>query len=253
MKRAMMIGAAVILAVSGCMTTQQVNPLCHELSYFETPSAPEGRVVPKSIAVVPLKDLRESTTTSTSMVVNCLPLVWYTTGADSHPEVVYNTSVGGIGKTVTAAGTLADAIPQVLADYLHKSGRFASVKFVTAAELKGSHSYDFVLRGKLVDSQLITTRYSYFVGPGALGLYLLGAPMVKYSASLTVDWRLYDAKGAPRGEVMTATTDGPITQYTGLYYGLSRQEKDVPFGLYVDAVRVINRRTAHALTDLLTE
>ncbi len=256
MKRAMLIGAVLVWAVSGC-TTMQVNPLSHELKYQLTPAPAMEKFVDKSIAVVPFDDARmydgANKTTSTSTAWNIVPFVVYTTGVVSHPEVSYNTSVSGMGSYVKAAGTMADAIPKLLAEYLHRSRRFSKAVFVEAAEVRDHHPYDMVLRGTLVESKLTATRFSYGLGPAAPVAYLFGAPVVKYSASLTVDWQLYDARGDKIGPKKTATLEGPVVQHTGLYYGLVRDHKDVPFGLYVDAVRTVNTKIAEEISEQIAD
>lgn len=254
MRKAMLIVAALALAVSGC-TTVQVNPLSHELSYQFTPAPNVEKSVDKSIAVVPFEDGRmynnANKTTSTSILLNLVPLVWYTTGNVSHPEVVYNTTDVGISSCVKASGSMADALPKVLAAYLARSRRFSKAAFVEYAEVKGAHDYDYVLRGTLVESKVTATRYSYCLGPAAVATYLLGAPMVYYSASLTVDWQLHDASGKPVGSRQTATLDAPIGICNGLYYGMWVNQKSVPIGLYVEALREVNAKITEGVSELV--
>ena len=180
MRRAMLIVAALVFAVSGCRTTT-VNPLYHELSYLQTPAQDAEKTVGKSLAVVPFADKRaaDNKASTTWRLLNLLPLVIYTTGYETHPEVVYNTTACGLGGQVKAAGTLADAMPKLLADYLNRSRRFTKVQFVEAAEVRDKHSYDLVLRGTLVESKLKKTVLTYCLGPGAVALYILGAPVVR--------------------------------------------------------------------------
>jgi len=254
MKKAIWVVAALALAVSGCTSTQ-VNPLNHELDYQFTPAPDVERSVDKSIAVVPFEDGRmyngANRTTSTSLLVNLIPLVPYTTGKVSHPEVVYNTSVVAIGENVKAAGTMANALPKILANHLHRSRRFSKAAFVEYAEVKGSHDYDYVLRGTLANSTVTATRLSYCLGPAAVVPYLLGAPMVHYSAELTVDWQLYDASGQPVGAKQTATLEAPIEKCTALYWGMWASEKTVPVGLYVEAIRTVNQQIINNVSELV--
>jgi len=98
MKRVMLVVAVLALAVSGC-TTVRVNPLYHELSYQSTPAPNAEMSVDKTIAIIPFDDGRmyddRNVATSDNTLLNCLPLVPYTVGHDTHPEVTYNTSEGG--------------------------------------------------------------------------------------------------------------------------------------------------------------
>jgi hypothetical protein len=255
MKRAMLAVVVLGVAASGCIT-EQVNPLAHELKYQLTPAPAMEKALDKSIAVVPFEDGRmhdgANKAESTSMLVNCIPLVFYTTARHTHPEVTYNTSVAGVWKDVKTAGTLDEAMPKLLADYLHRSRRFSTAVFVEAAEVKQPHDYDFVLRGKLLDANLIERRYSYCLGPAALAAHLLGAPMVKYDASLAVEWELVDGQGKVLA-TKVASLEQPVCHYSGLYYGLEHEQKDVPFGLYVEAVRTVNKRIAADVCDQLVE
>lgn len=245
---------ALALAVSGC-TTVQVNPLSHELDYQFTPAPDVDKSVDKSIAIVPFEDGRmfngANKTESTSILINLLPLVPYTTGKVSHPEVTYNTTSVSIGSDVKAAGTMANALPKILASHLHRSRLFSKATFVEYAEVKGSHSYDYVLRGTLVNSTVTATRLSYCVGPAAIAFYALGAPIVHYSAELTVDWQLYDANGQAVGAKQTATLEVPLKQTNGLYYGMWASDKVVPIGLYVEAVRTVNQQIADGVVELI--
>ena len=254
MKRATLILAALALGVVGC-TTVTLNPLSHELDYHFTPAPDVGASVDKTIAVVPFEDGRmydgNNQTVSTSLLWNALPLVLYTTGHVSHPEVVYNTTAWGMDETVKAAGSMADALPMLLADYLHRSRRFSVAKFVHYAEVKGSHDFDYVLRGTLVQSNVKARRYSWFLGPAAPVTYLLGAPMVHYSADLVVEWQLYDAGGNPVGAKQMATLDAPLTRTRALYYGMWADNKTVPLGLYVAAIRQVNAKIADDLSELV--
>lgn len=254
MKKAMLIVAALVLAVSGC-TTVQVNPLSHELSYQFTPTPDVEKSVDKSIAIVPFEDGRmhdgANKTESTSMLVNLVPLVLWTTGYVSHPEVEYNTTSVGICDYVKASGSMANALPKILAAYLGRSRRFSKATFVEYAEVKGSHSYDYVLRGTLVESDVVVTRLSYGLSVAAPAAYILGAPMAHYSASLTVDWQLYDAAGEPVGAKQTSTLEAPLTKTKGLYYGAWANQKTVPIGLYVEAIRTVNEQIADGVSELI--
>lgn len=256
MKRVMLVVAVLALAVSGC-TTVRVNPLYHELSYQLTPAPNAEMSVDKTIAVVPFDDARMyddvNIATSDSMLLNCMPLVPYTVRHETHPEVTHNTSEDGLSSSIKVAGTMADAMPKLLADYLHRARRFSKAVYVEAAEVKRPHHYDYVLRGTLVDSKLVTTRYSYCLGPAAVVPYLLGLPAARYSASLTVDWQLYDASGQPVGNKRTASVETPVVHYTGLYYGMSVNHKDAPFGLYIEAVRTVNEKIANGVCELVAE
>ena len=256
MRRVMLVVAVLALAVSGC-TTVRVNPLYHELSYQLTPALDTEMSVDKTIAVVPFDDGRmyddANIATSDSVLLNWLPLVPYTVGHDTHPEVTHNTSEGGCSNSIKVAGTLADAMPKLLADYLHRARRFSKAVYVEAAEVKGPHHYDYVLRGTLVESKLETTRYSYCLGPAALVPYLLGLPTTRYSASLTVEWQLYDMSGKPVGNKRTSSVETPVVHYAGLYYGTLSNHKNAPFGLYIEAARTANEKIATGVCELVAE
>jgi len=250
----MLILAALVVTVAGC-TTVQVNPLSHELDYQYTPAPNVEASVEKSIAVVPFEDGRmhdgNNRMTSDSLWLNVIPL-WFRTRADvSHPEVVYNTTVVGIGDYVKAEGSLADAVPQLLAEHLHRSRLFSNAKFVEYAEVKGSHTFDYVLRGTLVQSKVVAHRYSWCLGPAAPVVYILGAPMVHYQADLIVDWRLYDAGGQAIGPKQRSQTIIPLTRWNGLYYGMWSSQKTTPIGLYVEAVREVNGKIAEGAAELV--
>ena len=241
MRMVTLVVVAMALAVSGCTTTQ-VNPLSHELDYNFTPAPSPKNAVDKSIAVVPFEDGRmfggANKTKSTSLMLNLVPLVWYTTGEVSHPEVVYNTTDLEFASTVKASGSMEEALPQILADHLGRARLFSKATFVTSEEVDG---YDYVLRGRLVNSTVKAERYSYLLGPAAIAPYLLGAPMAKYSASLTVEWQLYNASGKPIGAGKAMLKD-PIEQYVALYYGMWADNKTMPIGLYVEAIKTVNQQ-----------
>lgn len=257
MKRSLFLFAALIVAAAGCVSTVQVNPLAHELAYQLTPTPAPDLAVNKTIAVVPFEDGRmydgANMSTFTPMIVNFVPGIWSTTRVDSHPEVVHNRSVCGPMSVVLAAGTLDDAMPKLLADYLHRSRRFNNAVFVEAAEVAGQHNFDYVLRGRLVESQLVTKRYTYGVSLLAVVPHLLGAPVCHTSASLTVQWQLFDQAGRPVGGVKTATLSEPVDVFSGLYYGRVIDHKSVPLGLYVGAVREVNANIANDLSDMLAD
>jgi len=254
MRRAIWLLALLVPVAAGC-TTVQVNPLAHELNYQFTPAPDPVKAVDKALAVVPFADGRmldgNNVTRSTSAVWNCLPFVWRTVAYDSHPEVTYNSSVGGAFSRVKVAGTLADALPELLAAQLGRSRRFAKVAFVEASEVRDRHSYDYVLRGKLVESKLESVRLSYGLGPAALVPHLLGLPLVRYTASLTVEWQLFDSAGNAVGPRVTETLDKLIVRDNALYYGWTHENKDMPFGLYVEAARSINTKIEEKLMDLV--
>ena len=251
MRMATLVVMALALAVSGCTTTQ-VNPLSHELDYQFTPAPDVEKSVNRSIAIVPFEDGRmldgANKMESTSVLVNLLPLVPYTTGKISHPEVSYSTTVIGVGSEVKAAGTMADALPKILAGQLGLSRLFSKATFVTSEEVKG---FDYVLRGKLVNSTVTSTRLSYCVGPAAVALYVIGAPFVHYSAELTVEWQLYDAGGQAVGARQTATLAAPIEQCVALYWGMWADNKTVPTGLYVEAIKTVNQQIADGVVELV--
>ena len=250
MRMAILGVVALALAVSGCTTTQ-VNPLSHELNYQFTPAPDQDKTVDKTIAIVPFEDGRmfdgANKTESTSLMVNLIPLVWYTTGKVSHPEVVYNTTDLGMSSTVKASGAMEEALPQILAEHLDRSRLFKNATFVAGSEIKG---YDYVLRGKVVDSTVTATRYSYLLGPAAIVPYLLGAPIVDYSAELTVEWELYDAGGAQVG-ADTETLSAPIEKSNALYYGMWVDNKTMPIGLYVEAFQTVNQMIADGVMEVI--
>ena len=254
MKKATLILAALVVTVAGC-TTVQVNPLSHELDYQYTPAPNVEASVDKSIAVVPFEDGRmyngNNRKTSDSLWLNVLPLWFRTTAEVTHPEVVYNTTEVGIGDYVLASGSLADAVPQLLAEHLHRSRLFSNAKFVEYAEVKGSHNFDYVLRGTLVRSTVVARRYSWCLGPAAPVAYILGAPMVTYQADLVVDWQLYDAGGQAVGPKQRSQTIVPLRRVKGFYYGIWSNQKTTPLGLYVEAIREVNGKIAEGAAELV--
>ncbi|MFW6107965.1 MAG: hypothetical protein ACOC70_02070 [bacterium] len=248
MRRAMWVAAAaLVLVVAGC-TSGPEPALKDRLAYSDVRRVQPTPVSEKSIVVVPFEDLRETCRThDISMLLNLIPLTtWYTTGVNSHLDA----EAGSGGRD-----SFAVAMAELLARHLTAANAARRVDFLTEGELKQAEGYDLVLRGKLRDATLETTRYSYCLGPGAIVPYLLGAPIVHYQPSLTVEWRLYDGEGNATTNVETAAVPGckPVGKNTGLYYGHYANGVDTPLGLYTGAVRCVNRQITEDLLTLLAE
>ena len=160
--------------------------------------------------------------------------------------MVYNKTDLGLGTEVRAAGSMEEALPQILAGHIERSRLFSKATYVTSEEVKG---YDYVLRGTLVESTVTATRYSYLLGPAAIVPYVLGAPMAKYSASLTVNYQLYNANGDKVDAEQTATLEAPLTQNVALYYGMWSNSKTMPIGLYVEAIKTVNRDVVNGVIE----
>jgi len=251
MKRTMLILAALVIAVSGCAAREAA--LYKELAYKPDPLTDVTLATDKAIVVVPFVDARkESEASSECPLWNLVPLVVRTRQVETHPELVYKTS-GNCFRPVKLTGTLADAIPRLLAEQLRVTRRAPQALYAEDVEGEGFKETDLVLRGTVVRSTLTTKRYSYGLGPAALVAYLLGAPTVRYSAWLEVDWQLFDANNKPVSLKKKATVETPIVQPAGLYYGRRACGKDAPLGLYVAAVKAVNEKIARDLSEELVQ
>jgi len=251
MKRTMLIMAALVIAVSGCAAREAA--LYKELTYKPDALTDVTLATDKAIVVVPFVDARkESEAASECLLWNLVPLVVRTTLVETHPELVYKTS-GSCFRPVKMTGTLADAIPKLLAEQLRVTRRAPQAQYAEDVEGEGFKETDLVLRGTVVRSALTTKRYSYGLGPAAVVAYFLGAPMVRYSAWLEVDWQLFDANNKPVSLKKTASVETPIVQPAGLYCGRRAYGKNAPLGLYVAAVKAVNEKIARDLSQELAQ
>ena len=250
MRRAMwVVVAALGLIVVGCASRPQLT------DRLEYPLVYRAAPVPVSemrILVAPFEDLREVNRTSRlTLVPHLLPFVHYSSAVNSHLDARYGRVRPRLGRT----HPFAVVIPQLLADHLVDANVSPNVMFVTEYELKEAEGYDLVLRGKLLDADLTTHRYSYGLGPAAVVPYLFGARIVRYEPTLTVSWKLYDAEGNAVSNTQLAAVPGPASRgrNTGLYYGQYTNKVGNPMGLYAKVIEDVNTQITTKVLNLIAE
>ncbi len=252
MRRAMwVVVAALGLIVAGC--SSGARPMLSErLEYPVVHRAAPEPVSEMRILVAPFEDLREVERTSIlTRVPHLLPLVHHSSRVNSHLDARYGRVRPRVGRT----HPFAVVIPQLLAEHLVQANVSPSVLFVTEYELEEAEGHDLILRGKLLDADLTTHRYSYGLGPAALVPWLLGARIGRYEPTLTVSWKLYDAEGNAVSNKQLAAVPGPDShgRSSGLYYGHRTHGVRNPMGLYGKAIEDVNTQITTKVLNLIAE
>ena len=78
-----------------------------------------------------------------------------------------------------------------------------------------------------------------------------GATAAPDGEVLSLNGIVYDASGMPVGAKQTSMVEEPIGKCSGLLYGGMVNQKAMPIGIYVEAVREVNEDIADGISELI--